>query len=82
MTPHLRRCQGFAVVHYGFTLDALNLGHPRLSLNQGVTILSLSFLSKGQHANEHRPQDWMRKMSRGIDFLFIIKYFFHLFYPN
>ena len=27
MIPHLLRCQGFAVVHYGFTLDAFNLGH-------------------------------------------------------
>jgi hypothetical protein len=33
MTPHLRRCQGFAVANYGFTLGALNLGYPRLSLN-------------------------------------------------
>jgi len=35
MISHLRRCQGFAVAYYGFTLDALNLGHPGLSLNQG-----------------------------------------------
>ena len=35
MIPHLRRCQGFAVEDYGFTLDALDLGHPQLSLNQG-----------------------------------------------
>jgi hypothetical protein len=34
--PHLLRYQGFAVVHYSFTLDALYLGHPRLSLNRGV----------------------------------------------
>jgi hypothetical protein len=27
MTPHLRRSHGFAVVHYGFTRDALNLEH-------------------------------------------------------
>ena len=33
--PHLRRYQGFAVVHYSITLDALYLGHPRLSLNRG-----------------------------------------------
>ncbi len=33
MIPHLRCCQGFAVAYYGFTLDAMNLGHPRLSLN-------------------------------------------------
>jgi len=33
MTTHLLCCQGFAVAYYGFTLDALNLGHPRLSLN-------------------------------------------------
>ena len=31
--PHLLRYQGFAVDDYGFTLDALDLGHPRLSLN-------------------------------------------------
>jgi hypothetical protein len=31
--PHLLRYKGFAVEDYGFTLDALNLGHPRLSLN-------------------------------------------------
>ena len=35
--PHLPRCQGFAVGDYGFTLDVLDLGHPRLSLNQGRT---------------------------------------------
>jgi hypothetical protein len=33
MTPKLLRYQGLAVDDYGFTLDALNLGHPRLSLN-------------------------------------------------
>jgi len=33
--PHLRRYQGFAIVHYSVTLDALYLGHPRLSLNRG-----------------------------------------------
>jgi len=33
--PHLRRYQGFAVVHYSVTLDALYLGHPRLSLKSG-----------------------------------------------
>jgi len=33
MIPYLLRSQGFAVDDYGFTLDALNLGHPRLSLN-------------------------------------------------
>jgi len=27
---HLLRCQGFAVAHYGFTLAALHLQHPRL----------------------------------------------------
>jgi len=26
--PHLRRYQGFAVVHYSVTLDALYLGYP------------------------------------------------------
>ena len=34
MTPHLLCCQGLAVVYYGFALDALDLGHPRLSHNQ------------------------------------------------
>jgi hypothetical protein len=33
MTPHLQRCQGFAVAYYSFTLDALHLAYPRLSLN-------------------------------------------------
>jgi len=33
MIPHLLRFQGFAVDDYGFTLDALKLGHPRLSIN-------------------------------------------------
>ena len=35
MIPHLLRYQGFAVDDYGFTLDALNLGHPQLSIHQG-----------------------------------------------
>jgi len=38
--PHLRRYQGFAVENYSVTLDALYLGHPRLSLNRGITIWS------------------------------------------
>ena len=33
MIPANLRCQGFAVDEYGFILDALNPGHPRLSLN-------------------------------------------------
>jgi hypothetical protein len=33
MTPYLLRYQGLAVDDYGFALDALNIGHPRLSLN-------------------------------------------------
>ncbi len=33
MTPHLFHYQGLAVDDYGFTLDASNLGHPRLLLN-------------------------------------------------
>jgi hypothetical protein len=33
MIPHLLRCQGFAVAYYSFTLDALDLGQPQLSLN-------------------------------------------------
>ncbi len=36
MTPHLLRCQGIAVGDYNFTLGRLELGHPRLSLNQGL----------------------------------------------
>jgi hypothetical protein len=36
ITPHLLRFQGFAVANYSFTLDALDLGHPRLSLNKGT----------------------------------------------
>ena len=33
MIPHLLRYQGLAVIDYGCALDALNMGHPRLSLN-------------------------------------------------
>jgi hypothetical protein len=33
MMPHLLRYQGLAVDYYGFTLDALKLEHPQLSLN-------------------------------------------------
>jgi len=32
MILHLFRYQGLAVDDYGFVLDALNLGNPRLSL--------------------------------------------------
>jgi hypothetical protein len=32
MIPHLLRYQGLAVDDYGVALDALNLGHPRISL--------------------------------------------------
>ena len=35
MIPHLLRYQGLAVDDYGFILDALDLGHPKLSLNKG-----------------------------------------------
>ena len=34
MIPHLLRYQRFAVDDYGFTLEALNLGHHRLSLDK------------------------------------------------
>jgi hypothetical protein len=30
MAPHLQRCQGLAVNYYSYTLDALDLQHPRL----------------------------------------------------
>ncbi len=33
MTPHLLRYPGLAVDDYGVALDALKLGHPKLSLN-------------------------------------------------
>jgi hypothetical protein len=33
MIPHLLRYQGLEVDDYDFALDALNMGHPRLSLN-------------------------------------------------
>jgi len=33
MIPNLLCYQGLAVDHYGFALDAVELGHPRLSLN-------------------------------------------------
>jgi hypothetical protein len=35
MIPHFLRCQGFAVAYYGFTLDALDLQHPRLLEKKG-----------------------------------------------
>jgi hypothetical protein len=38
MIPHLPRCQGFGVDDYSQPLDALQLRHPQLSLNQ-VSIL-------------------------------------------
>jgi len=40
MIPHFLCYQGFAVNDYDFTLDAADLGHPRLSLNWGNTNLS------------------------------------------
>jgi len=33
MMPHFRRYKGIAVDYYGFTLDALKMEHPQLSLN-------------------------------------------------
>jgi len=42
---HLRRYQGFTVVHYSITLDALYLGLPRLSLNRGITSQSVVFIT-------------------------------------
>jgi len=53
--PHLRRCQGFAVVHYSVTLDALYLGHPRLSLNRGITCI-LSFFFKSDNESPRRKR--------------------------
>jgi hypothetical protein len=38
MIPHLLCCQGFGVDDDSQTLDALQLQHPQLSLNQGLTI--------------------------------------------
>ena len=35
MMLHLLCCQGFAVGYYSFTLDALDLQHPRLLQHQG-----------------------------------------------
>jgi hypothetical protein len=35
MMPHLFCYQGFAVDNYAFTLDAADMGHPRLSINRG-----------------------------------------------
>jgi hypothetical protein len=46
ITPHLLRFQGFAVANYSFTLDALDLGHPRLSLNKGTA--SSPFVENGR----------------------------------
>ena len=33
MIPHLLCYQGFAVENYDFTLDAVDMEHPQLSLN-------------------------------------------------
>jgi len=43
--PHLLRYQGFTVVNYSVTLDALYLGHPRLSLNWGHTFRQVRILN-------------------------------------
>jgi len=54
--PHLRRYRGFAVVYYSVTLDALYLGHPRLSLNRGssmgivVPLRDLAYLGDFRHS--------------------------------
>ena len=40
MIPHLLCYQGFAVNDYDFTLDAADLGHPRLSLNWAFKIIN------------------------------------------
>jgi len=37
MIRHLLRCQGFGVDDYSQPLDALQLRHPQLSLNQGYS---------------------------------------------
>jgi len=39
MIPHLRRYQEFAVYEYGFTLDALDMRHPRLSFIKDYSFL-------------------------------------------
>jgi hypothetical protein len=39
MKHHLLCYQGLAVVDYGFTLDASDLAHPRLSINRGLISL-------------------------------------------
>jgi hypothetical protein len=46
MPPHLLRYQGFAVDDYGFVLDALNLGHPRLSIIQDINNKQTPLLRK------------------------------------
>jgi hypothetical protein len=61
MTPHLLCCQGFAVINYSFTLDALDLQHPRLLQGQGTLrskLAHMQFLvlidpygTKGQYDN-------------------------------
>jgi hypothetical protein len=38
-----KAAQGFGIAYYSLTLDALNLGHPRLSLNKGVSSQCVSF---------------------------------------
>ena len=38
MIPHLLCCQGLAVVYYSFTLDALDLQHPRLLVAVGMPV--------------------------------------------
>jgi hypothetical protein len=46
MIPHLLCYQGFAVEVYGFTLNAADLGHPQLSLNEGNTLICILNLSR------------------------------------
>jgi hypothetical protein len=43
MIPKLPRCQEFGIAYYSLTLDALDLGHPRLSLNWGQSPLLMQF---------------------------------------
>jgi len=38
MIRHVLRCQGLVVDHYDLSLDASNIGHPRLSLIQGSNL--------------------------------------------
>jgi len=52
MIPPLLRYQGLAVEDYGFTLDASNMGHPRLSIIKDKTLTCLNHRITTQGVNQ------------------------------